>query len=226
MKIGRGKNIHLEWSLAVTLHLCLFSTERKKCILFHFYEKVHFWEDETLQKSSETTQKNSKCLTGKSLKSFFNSTLLQYSFYLNILSVHFTNFQAVIMLPDWQCPAEPGSSGASLCQPQYKTQWHTFYLPQIASNSSSWDTWLMCDSTVTAVSQALLQRCCHDFTHGFEVIFINSMHKGFILKRIRHLKSLQPLTFQETPRYPGSRLFSLQHSTLRASVLSSPLEAV
>lgn len=223
MKIGRGKNIHLEWNLAVTLHSCFFSTERGKCILFHFYEKVHFWEDETWQKSNETTQKNSKCLTGKSLKSFFNFTLLQYPFYQNILSVHFTNFQAVIMLPDWQCP---GSSGASLCQPQYQTQWHTFYLLQIASNSSSWDTWLTCDSTNTAVTQSLLQWCCHDFTHGFKVIFINSMHKGFILKRIKHLKSLQPLTFQGAPCYPGSRLFSLQHSTHRASVLCSPLEAV
>lgn len=41
------------------------------------------------------------------------------------------------MLPDWQRPAEPGSSGASLCQPQYETQWHTFYLPQIASNPAA-----------------------------------------------------------------------------------------
>lgn len=69
----------------MTLHSCLFSTERKKWLLFYFYEKVHFWEDETSQKSS-------KCLTGKSLKSFFNFTLLQDPFYLNILSVHFTNF--------------------------------------------------------------------------------------------------------------------------------------
>lgn len=137
MKIGRGKNVHLERGLTVTLHSCLFSTEGKKCILFYFYEKVHFCEDETSQKTSKTAQKSSKCLTEKSLKSFFNFTPLHYPFYLNISSVHFTNFQAVIMLPDWQCPAEPGSSGASLCQPQYKTQWHTFYLPQIASDPAA-----------------------------------------------------------------------------------------
>lgn len=79
--------------------------------------------------------------------------------------------------------------------------------------SGSWDTWLTGDSAITAVRQALLQWCCHDFTHGFKVIFINPTHKVFILKTIKHLKSLQPPTFQETPGYSASRLLSpAQHT--------------
>lgn len=215
-KLERGKmsTLNEAW-----LWLCDSLQKERNAYFFIFMRKYIFWED-------ETSQKTSKCWTEKSLKSFFNFTLLQYSFYLNILSVHFTNFQAVVMLPDWQCPAEPGSSGASLCQPEDKTQWHNVLSAPNCFWSGSWDTRLTGDSAITAVRQALLQWCCHGFTHGFKVMFINPTHKGFILKTIRHLKCLQPPTFQESSGYPGSRLFSLQHSTYRASMLCSPLEAV
>lgn len=132
---GKISTLNVAW-----LWLCLhvYSLWKKRNAYFFILMRKHIFRGgETSQKSSETTQKSSKCLTRKSLKSFFSFTLLQYPFYLNILSVHFTNFQAVIMLPDWQRPAEPGSSGASLCLPQYKTQWHTFYLPQIASKPAA-----------------------------------------------------------------------------------------